>query len=61
MAEKVFELINAAHANGHQIVVTSNLGSGDLLRHFERADESGRYGAAIVRKILDGATEVEFL
>lgn len=61
VAEKVFDLINAAHANGHQIVVTSNLGSGDLLRHFERADESGRYGAAIVRRILDGATEVEFL
>lgn len=60
VAEKVFDLINAAHANGHQIVVTSNLGANELMKHFERADESGRYGAAIVRRILDGATEVEF-
>ena len=60
MAEQLFELLDAAHSNGHQIVVTSNLYGDDLVKHFERADESGRYGAAIVRRILENGYEVEF-
>jgi DNA replication protein DnaC len=60
VAERLFELVDAAHSFGHQIVVTTNLRVEQLLEHFRRADkEFGRYGGAIIRRLLDGAHEIE--
>jgi DNA replication protein DnaC len=60
VAERLFELVDAAHSFGHQIVVTTNLRIDQLLEHFRRADkEFGRFGGAIIRRLLDGAHEVE--
>lgn len=52
VAEQVHALFDAAYINKHQIVVTTNLSPDRLVEHFERAD--GRYGRAIVRRIVHG-------
>lgn len=64
-AEQLFELVNACYEYGHQLVVTTNLRTDDLLEHFKGADRKrnddgfGRYGGAIVRRLLDNAHEIE--
>jgi DNA replication protein DnaC len=57
VTEQVFELIDAAYAYQHQLVVTTNLSVGKLIEHFDRAD--ARFGGAIVRRLVEGATVVE--
>jgi DNA replication protein DnaC len=60
VAEKLFDLVDAAYSFEHQIVVTTNLRIDQLVHHFRRADkEFGRYGGAIIRRLLDGAHEIE--
>jgi DNA replication protein DnaC len=59
VAEQFFDLLDAAQANNHQIVVTTNLRTAELMTHFERADAAGRYGGGIVRRLLSHATEIE--
>ena len=64
-AEQLFEIVDACYSFGHQLVVTTNLRTDDLLEHFRGADRKrnddgfGRYGGAIVRRLLDGAHEIE--
>lgn len=59
-AEQLFELVDAASSFRHQMVVTTNLPVEALIEHFRRADkEFGRFGGAIVRRLLDGAEEIE--
>ena len=59
-AEQLFEIVDAAHSFHHQIVITTNLRIGELLDHFRRADkEFGRFGGAIIRRLLDNANEIE--
>jgi DNA replication protein DnaC len=58
-AEKLFEILDAVYSNHHQFVVTTNLRVEELLRHFEKADEFGRYGGSIIRRLLQRATEIE--
>jgi len=59
VAEQLFELVDAAYSFRHQIVVTTNLRIEELLRHFQKADDFGRFGGAIIRRLLDNATEIE--
>lgn len=59
VAEQLFELVDAAHSFRHQIVVTTNLSVPKLIQHFQGADDFGRFGGAIVRRLLDNATEIE--
>jgi DNA replication protein DnaC len=64
-AEQLFEIVDACYSFGHQLVVTTNLRTDDLLEHFRGADRKrsddgfGRYGGAIVRRLLDNAHEIE--
>lgn len=64
-AEQLFEIIDACYAYSHQLVVTTNLRIDDLLEHFAgagrngKAEGSGRYGGAIVRRLLDKAHLIE--
>lgn len=59
VTEQTFELIDAAHSNRHQIVITTNLRIGQLLKLLESADDFGRFGGAIVRRLIGNATEIE--
>lgn len=52
VTEQTFDLIDAAHSNRHQIVITTNLRIGQLLKLLESADDFGRFGGAIVRRLL---------
>lgn len=56
-AEQFFEIVNAIYEYGHQVVTTTNLRIGELVDHFDRADE--RFGGAIVRRLVDNAKIVE--
>jgi DNA replication protein DnaC len=57
LGEFVYELIDAIYAYGHQIVVTTNMPVGKLIKHFDRANE--QYGESIVRRMVDGPELVE--
>lgn len=59
VAEQFFELLDAAHGFGHQIVATTNLRVPDLVSHFERADSTGRFGGSIVRRLLADAERID--
>lgn len=60
VAEQLFDIVDAAYSFGHQTVVTTNLSIDGLVTHFGRADKDfGRFGGAIVRRLLDGAEEIE--
>lgn len=59
-AEQLFALIDACYSYGHQTVVTTNLSIDRLIEYFGRADKDfGRFGGAIVRRLLDNAHEIE--
>jgi DNA replication protein DnaC len=59
-AEQLFALIDACYSYGHQTVVTTNLSIDRLIEYFGRADRDfGRFGGAIVRRLLDNAREIE--
>ncbi len=58
VAEQLFELLDAAISNNQQVVVTTNLSPDALITHFERADNSGRFGGSIVRRLLHNAHEI---
>jgi DNA replication protein DnaC len=58
VGEQVYRLVNAVYENGHQLVVTTNKNERDLIRQFSKRDES--LGEPIVRRMIDGATVVNF-
>lgn len=58
-AEQVYRLVNAIYEYGHQLVVTTNKSQRELIDQYNRRDESR--GEPIVRRMIDGATVVEFL
>jgi DNA replication protein len=59
VVEQLFELLDAAVSNKHQIVVTTNLSPDALITHFERADTTGRFGGSIVRRLLHNSTLID--
>ncbi len=52
-AEQFFDLVNTVYEHKHQLVVTTNLSTDELQKHFDRADL--RFGGAIVRRLVDSS------
>jgi DNA replication protein DnaC len=55
--EKLFELVKNAVDNGHQLIVTSNMRTGELKRVFSQIDEI--WGSAIMRRLLENTVVLE--
>lgn len=60
VADKLFELVDAAYCYQHQLVITTNLTPRQLMAHFQDIDNFGQYGGAIVRRILETTETIEF-
>lgn len=55
-AEKLFDLIDTAYNNHHQLIVTSNLSVAALTAHW--SEHGARYGMGIVSRLVERCNEV---